>query len=88
VEDHRRTSFRICVEEPPTPSWTVWFEEALVIPDLVEGTALELDAPDQAALHGLLARVRDLGLSLRSVTPIDSSRAPVTTESTTTPNPR
>jgi hypothetical protein len=88
VEDHRRTGFRICVAEPPTPSWTVWFDGALVIPDPVDGTVLELDAPDQAALHGLLARVRDLGLSLRSVTPIDGPRAPVANGPTTTPDPR
>lgn len=75
MEDQRRTGFRICVEELPTPSWTVWFDGALVIPDPIEGTTLELQALDQAALHGLLARVRDLGLSLRSVTPIDDSCA-------------
>jgi hypothetical protein len=88
VETHRRAGYRICVEEPPTPSWTVWFEGALVTPDPVDGTVLELDAPDQAALHGVLARVRDLGLSLRSVTPIDGSQAQVATAPTTTPDPR
>jgi hypothetical protein len=33
------------------------------------GTVLAGSVPDQAALHGLLARVRDLNLTLISVNP-------------------
>lgn len=52
--------------------WTAWFE-GLRLERQTDGTTL-IHGPlvDQAALHGLLARVRDLGLSLISVTPTDT----------------
>ena len=40
------------------------------------GTTLRGPVTDQAALHGLLAQVRDLGLTLLSVRRVDDSDAP------------
>lgn len=47
-------------------SWTAWFEGLHVSSD---GTQTTISGPvaDQAALHGLLTKVRDLGLHLVSV---------------------
>ncbi len=52
--------------------WSVWFE-GLAITHTQDGdTILAGPVTDQAALHGLLARVRDLNLTLVSVTLCDA----------------
>ena len=46
--------------------WTAWFEDLQVTSD-GEETVISGPVADQAALHGLLTKVRDLGLFLVSV---------------------
>ena len=46
--------------------WTAWFEDLQVSSD-GEETVIAGPVADQAALHGLLTKVRDLGLFLVSV---------------------
>ncbi len=47
--------------------WSEWFE-GLTIAHTAEGdTILSGLVDDQAALHGLLAKLRDLGMSIASV---------------------
>ena len=46
--------------------WTAWFEDLQVSSD-GEETVISGPVADQAALHGLLTKVRDLGLFLISV---------------------
>ena len=50
--------------------WSAWFD-GLAVTDGADGEAV-LTGPvaDQAALHGLLAKVRDLGLPLVAVNPV------------------
>ncbi len=54
-----------------SPHWSRWFGDMTVT--LVETGETILSGPivDQAALHGLLARVRDLGLELISVNRVE-----------------
>ena len=50
--------------------WTAWFEDLQVSSD-GEETVICGPVADQAALHGLLTKVRDLGLFLISVRHLD-----------------
>jgi hypothetical protein len=50
--------------------WTAWFEDLQVSSDGKE-TVIAGPVAGQAALHGLLTRVRDLGLFLISVRHLD-----------------
>lgn len=50
------------------PRWSAWFDGLTVAPGDDGTTVLRGPVPDQAALHGLLAKLRDLGLPLISLT--------------------
>ncbi len=50
------------------PRWAYWFEGMKLTYLEGDQTLLSGLLPDQAALHGLLERVRDLNLTLISVT--------------------
>jgi hypothetical protein len=47
--------------------WSGWFEGLEITSDASGQTLIAGPVADQAALHGLLAKVRDLGLPLISV---------------------
>jgi hypothetical protein len=52
---------------PATSRWAAWFD-GLIVTNTEDGeTILVGPAVDQTALHGLLAKVRDLNLPLVSV---------------------
>jgi hypothetical protein len=53
------------------PHWSAWFEGLQVTSDEWGQTIIAGPVTDQAALHGLLAKVRDLGLELLSVRRLD-----------------
>lgn len=66
------TAYEIRVAGHLPPQWAEWFD-GLTITWAEDGDTL-LTGPviDQAALHGLLKKVRDLGLSLVSVCPVEA----------------
>lgn len=51
--------------------WSAWFD-GLTLSREPDGTTIVCGALDQSALHGLLGRVRDLGITLLSVRAVDS----------------
>ena len=65
--------YQIRIKGHLSPRWTDWFE-GLTITLEENGTTL-LTGPviDQAALHGLLKKVRDLGMPLLSVNSVGST---------------
>jgi hypothetical protein len=65
--------YEVRVQGVLDPGWSAWFEGLQVTSDDRE-TTIAGPVADQAALHGLLAKVRDLGLELLSVRRIDPDR--------------
>ena len=51
--------------------WTDWFECLIITPEEDGNTLLTGPVADQAALHGLLKKVRDMGLPLISVNSVE-----------------
>ena len=54
--------------------WTVWFEGVAITLEEGGDTLLTSEIVDQAALYGLLKKVRDLGMPLLSVNSTDLIR--------------
>ena len=54
--------------------WTAWFDGMTVSRHSDGTTVISGPVTDQAALHGLLQRVRDLGLPLVSVERVDADQ--------------
>jgi hypothetical protein len=59
---HYRIRLKGCLDD----TWSDWFEEMTISSKEAE-TILTGPVADQAALHGLLIRIRDLNLTLLSV---------------------
>jgi hypothetical protein len=51
--------------------WSDWFEGMDLSQDTDGTTVIRCPSMDQAGLHGLLRTLRDLGLPLISITPIE-----------------
>lgn len=51
--------------------WSEWFQDFEVLPSNEGETIMVGKVKDQAALYGLIAKMRDLGLNLISVNEID-----------------
>jgi hypothetical protein len=60
-------SYRIRIEGHLGASWATWFEGLEIRHEENGETVLSGTLADQAALHGVLMRIRDLGLPLVAV---------------------
>jgi hypothetical protein len=59
--------YEITVEGVLDARWSAWFDGLRVTSDASGQTTIAGPLVDQAALHGLLAKVRDLGMPLLAV---------------------
>ena len=59
--------YEIRIEGHLDPCWSEWFEGMAIVHPSDSETLLSGPVVDQAALHGLLVRVRDMNLKLLSV---------------------
>ena len=66
-EFDRPAVYQIRVKGSLDRKWSDWFDGFTITPLASDETSLAGPVADQAALHGLLAKVRDLGLPLLSV---------------------
>jgi hypothetical protein len=57
------------------PQWVTWFEGLTITLEENGDTLLCGPVADQAALHGLLRKVRDLGMPHVSDVPVQSNRS-------------
>jgi hypothetical protein len=69
------TMYQIRIKGHLAQEWSDWFAGLVVTPEDGGNTLLTGCVIDQAALHGLLKRVRDLGMPLISVTSLKRDRA-------------
>lgn len=63
--------YEIRVRDYLTTGWAAWFDEMELRYEAEGEMVLVGSLPDQAALHGVLTKIRDLGLTLISVNLVD-----------------
>lgn len=61
--------YQITVREYLEDSWSEWFDSLTITHELDGSTILRGAVRDQAALYGLIGKIRDLGLTLVVVVP-------------------
>jgi hypothetical protein len=67
--------YQIRIKGHLSPQWADWFEGLTITLEEDGNTLLTGTVVDQAALHGLLKKVRDLGTPLLSVNHVNPNQA-------------
>jgi hypothetical protein len=74
------TVYRIRLKEKLDQHWSAWLGGLTVMHEANGETVLIGEVVDQAALHGLLSKVRDLQLTLLSVSSLEEDSSSKQTE--------
>ncbi len=72
INSEQPVSYEIRIEGHLSEQWADWFEGLIVSLEETGVTCLTGPVTDQAALYGLLKKVRDLGMPLVSVNRLDA----------------
>ena len=84
--DDEAGRYEIRVKGHLASRWAAWFDGMSLTNETDGTTSIRGPVTDQAALHGLLHRLRDTGLPLISVTPLNPDQ-PETSTTTARRNP-
>jgi len=74
IDSSQPTIYQIRVKSHLGPDWAEWFEGLSITLENNGDMFLTGPVVDQAALHGLLKKVRDLGMHLVSLNPVRLNR--------------
>lgn len=72
----RPVQYEIVVDGHLSSRWVAWFDGFAITCELDGTSVLRGVVADQAALHGLIQRLRDVGIPLISLTRLPSTPAP------------
>jgi len=72
-ESDKEGIYEIRVRGVLDKKWSDWFDGFTIAPQADDETLLTGPVADQAALHGLLNKIRDLGLPLLSVKRVEAA---------------
>jgi hypothetical protein len=75
-DDHGPGHYEIRLQGHLGRRWAAWFDDMTVANESDGTTVLRGYVVDQSALHGLLHKVRDIGLPLVSVVRLDADQSP------------
>ena len=71
MNDARSLQYDVRVKGQLDARWTAWFDGLSLTNESDGTTTIRGPVVDQAALHGLLQKLRDIGIPLVSVTQVD-----------------
>ena len=75
TDPNQSVVYQIRIKGQLDSQWADWFEGLTITLEDNGDTLLTGPVVDQAALHGLLKKVRDSGMPLVSVSPVESGQA-------------
>ena len=73
TQSHVPHGYRLRVDGHLPDPWSAWFGNLTLTRENDGTTSLSGPVTDQAALHGMLTKIRDLGIPLISVEPIEAT---------------
>jgi hypothetical protein len=69
------TYYHIWVKGHLENHWSAWFDNMTISNEASGEAVLRGPLPDQAALHGVLIKIRDLGLPLLAITTVTTNES-------------